>query len=193
MAAEIISKTCTKCKQSKSLSEFNKCLRNKDGHHPWCRSCQNIYQRQYEKTEKGKTVNQRSRKSEKGRATQNRRDQTEERKAHLKRYARSEEGKIVQDRFRKSEKGKANRRRFIKLYKIRHPERSKAVEKVNDAVKAGRLPRPNSLQCHDCAAQAKQYHHWHGYAPEHCLDVIPVCAKCHKNLHLAHRFSSTAI
>ncbi len=33
-----------------------------------------------------------------------------------------------------------------------------------------------------CGKQAEEYHHW-SYAPEHWLDVIPVCNACHKKIH----------
>jgi hypothetical protein len=32
-------KTCSKCKQSKSLDEFGKCTQNRDGKNYWCRPC----------------------------------------------------------------------------------------------------------------------------------------------------------
>jgi hypothetical protein len=36
-------KVCTKCKQSKILSEFGKRKRSKDGYGYWCRTCQSGY------------------------------------------------------------------------------------------------------------------------------------------------------
>jgi len=60
-------KTCSKCKQAKQLSEFNKDRNRKDGVRSYCKSCQRSYcqsdkgkvahhkgQRKYRKTEKGK-------------------------------------------------------------------------------------------------------------------------------------------
>ena len=37
------SKTCSKCKETKSLEEFNNCKRNKDGKNGQCRICHNGY------------------------------------------------------------------------------------------------------------------------------------------------------
>lgn len=58
----------------------------------------------------------------------------------------------------------------------------KAKFAVNTEVAAGRLPRVVSHTCADCGNQAKHYHHW-SYAPEHWLDVIPLCAQCHADRH----------
>ena len=45
---------------------------------------------------------------------------------------------------------------------------------------AGRLPRPRDVACTGCGAQAAEYHHHKGYAPEHRLDVVAVCRSCHR-------------
>lgn len=100
-----------------------------------------------------------------------------------KQNQKTKEGKASQRRYRqryyKSNKGKT----ALKLERIHHPERYKAGNAVNNAIRAGKLPRPNTLQCHYCSEQAEQYHHHLGYALEHLLDVVPVCKKCHRKLH----------
>lgn len=56
---------------------------------------------------------------------------------------------------------------------------------VNVEVRFGRLPRPNTLPCTDCGhiwkpgERRHEYDHHNGYAPEHYLDVEPVCTTCH--------------
>lgn len=62
----------------------------------------------------------------------------------------------------------------------RHPERRRAGSAVHYAVRSGKLPRATTLRCVYCGDPAQQYHHHLGYALEHRLDVVPVCAKCHK-------------
>jgi len=42
----ITHKTCTKCKQSKLISEFYKCKQSKDKHRPQCKECLKLYYRQ---------------------------------------------------------------------------------------------------------------------------------------------------
>lgn len=100
-------------------------------------------------------------------------------KAALKRYAQSEKGKAAHKRYRQNAKGKISHSHSAKRYRIHNPKRSKAKAAVMYAIKTGRLPRPDSLQCHYCPARATQYHHWKGYEPEHWLDVVPVCVRCH--------------
>lgn len=67
----------------------------------------------------------------------------------------------------------------------RDGDREQARQRINVEVRAGRRPHPNSLPCVDCAHEWRpgrrrhEYHHHLGYAPEHHLDVIPLCTKCH--------------
>lgn len=140
-------KKCAKCKQIKPISEFSRHTGHKDGYQGWCKSCQRVYQRKYQKTERGKAVNRKS----------------------FKKY-------------RRTNKGKDNDYRCAKRFRIRHPERRKAKAVVEYAVRVGKLPRVNTLQCHYCPKPAQQYHH-PSYAPEHWYDVIPVCIKCHTKIH----------
>ena|SRR3990167_380487 len=53
---------------------------------------------------------------------------------------------------------------------------------TNHAIEAGRLPMPKTLICVNCGKLAREYHHHLGYAPEHQLDVVPVCSRCNKAL-----------
>ena len=43
-------KYCNKCKQTKDVSEFGKCRRNKDGLDRWCRECKKQYWQQNRET-----------------------------------------------------------------------------------------------------------------------------------------------
>ena len=179
MSEQIITKRCSRCKQTKPISEFNK-------NQYYCKICMGIYRqtekgeesskrsvRKYKKTDKGKFANKQHAQSEKGKATQKRADY---------KYHQTEKGKAVRKRadykYAESEKGKVTKNR----YRMLHPERLAACKVINQAIKSGKLPRPDSLQC-ACGESAKQYHHHKGYAPEHWLDVIPLCVKCHKIAH----------
>lgn len=102
---------------------------------------------------------------------------------YTKKYRQTKQGKIKQRKYaqcyRQSEKGKIAQRNF----RIRHPECIKAGNAITIAIRCGKLPHPFNLTCHYCLMQAKQYHHYKGYAPEYQLDVIPVCKSCHTKLH----------
>lgn len=58
-----------------------------------------------------------------------------------------------------------------------------AHEAVRRAVKAGRLVRPAS--CSRCSERHYRIeaHHHQGYEPEHWLDVLWLCNRCHKQEH----------
>ena len=154
-------KTCSKCREIKTLSEFYKDRSRKDGLFGYCKSCKKSYQQQYQQASNGKA-------------------------AHLKRqvkYLKTPKGKALAAKYQKSPKGKAAHRKGTAKFNARHPNYAKATNAVNNAIRAGRLPRAASLPCYYCPKPAQQYHHWRGYEPEHWLDVVQVCIKCHLKIH----------
>jgi hypothetical protein len=58
---------------------------------------------------------------------------------------------------------------------------------VQNAVEAGRLTPVSDQRCADCGREAQAYHHHHGYEPEHLLDVVALCDRCHGRRHAALR------
>jgi hypothetical protein len=54
-----------------------------------------------------------------------------------------------------------------------------ARKAVRDAVASGRLVRAS--HCSDCGTDQRriQAHHHRGYSPEHALDIVWLCTKCH--------------
>jgi len=168
MSEPIINKRCSRCKQIKPISEFYKHIRY------GLQSCCIICKRAYQRTEKGKVAhhkaNKKYRRSDKGKAIEKRYAQDEKRKAaHLKSV----------EKYHKTEKGKVVQRAALKRFHACHPNHIKAKQTVNNAIRAGKLPRPDTLLCHYCPKPAQQYHHWRGYEPECWLDVVPVCNYCH--------------
>lgn len=153
MSEQIISKRCSKCKEIKSISEFHKSKREYDGLQGWCKLCFKSYQQ----SPKGKEIQ--------------------------RKFRQSPAAKVIRKRYRQSEKGKVNRRINTRKHAISFPERIKAQYTVNNAIKVGRLPHADTLQCYYCPAKAQLYHHHLGYEKEHWLDVVPVCRKCHKLCH----------
>lgn len=182
MAEQIISKRCSKCKEIKPISEFCKNKNHKDGHSSSCKTCK----KDYRQSEKGKAAIKRYKQSVKYKAKEKKHRQTEKRKVYQrdygKTYWKSKKGKAAIKRYRQSEKGKATLRTAAKRFHNRHPNYiyKKATSAVYSAIRVGRLSRPDSLQC-SCGNQAAHYHHHKGYAPEHWLDVVPICIGCHKD------------
>ena len=188
----IVTKQCSKCKQTKPLSEFYKHPSAKDGHFGSCKECKKKYTSQYRKTEigktkidkywqseKGKLVRKVYSQSAKGKASMYKYSQSDKREITKKRFLQSEKGKLYIKRCSQTEKRKAYQREFAKIDRIRHPERHKARDAVKSMIKNGAIPKASALKCHNCPSQAKEYHHHNGYAQESWLDVIPVCKECH--------------
>jgi len=82
-------KQCSRCKETKSESEFYKCSRLKDGLQSYCKTCCREYQQTPRVKAKARCYNQ----SARGKVVHNQ-------------YATSEKGRQVQRRFRQSDKGK---------------------------------------------------------------------------------------
>lgn len=61
-------------------------------------------------------------------------------------------------------------------------EKDAAHAAVSRAVRAGSLPRINRVRCRICGLGAAVYHHW-SYAERHQLDVVPLCDRCHAEVH----------
>ena len=65
--------------------------------------------------------------------------------------------------------------------KTAYTPRELAHKAVSEARKDGRLPKQHGA-CVVCAQPASSYHH-HSYAPEHQLDVVALCGRCHQLVH----------
>jgi len=161
-------KTCSTCKEEKPLAEFGKNSRRVDGLQTWCKSC---------KRDDDRIAQARYRRSEKG-------------KAYISQYRESGKAKAAFDRYRKTDKGKACANRASAIQRLKCPDRIKAGNAVNHAIRDGRLPRPTSSTCaYLCGRQAEMYHHNFGYSAKHALDVVPVCRKCDREWHQSKKLA----
>lgn len=70
-----------------------------------------------------------------------------------------------------------------KRHRENSPDKYAAHTAVSTAMRNGVLPPIKECKCQKCDKQAQHYHHW-SYEPEHWLDVIPLCATCHRKEHL---------
>ena len=119
-------------------------------------------------------------------------EQKEKRKlyqrTYMKNYYKTENGKdALKKGYKKwvnSPKGKINRRKSAKEYYEKNKEKHRAKYKINYAIRKGRMLRASNFTCQICNdKKAQDYHHYLGHEPEHYLDVIPVCKKCHYTIH----------
>ena len=83
-------------------------------------------------------------------------------------------------KYRKTEIGKQIHREHEAVRRLRRPEITRAHNAVNVAIRSGALIRPS--QCSRCGGSQYQIeaHHHRGYEPERRLDVVWLCAPCHR-------------
>jgi hypothetical protein len=97
-------------------------------------------------------------------------------------FARSDEGRKAAAeqarKWRKTEVGKAAMERYQERYRIEKPERLKARDAVNNAVKAGKLSKQ---PCAVCGSSARIHGHHEDYSKP--LEVIWLCPVHHKERH----------
>lgn len=69
----------------------------------------------------------------------------------------------------------------IRNYRYKNPLKYKAHCSVNNALRDGRIVRPDTCSC--CQSTSKlQAHHW-SYEEEHWLNVVWLCTRCHADEH----------
>lgn len=106
---------------------------------------------------------------------------------YLRNYRQCEENKQRQleahRRHRKCAKYAKTHKQAAKKQCLRHPDRIKARQAVNNIVDTGKLAPAKTSECVHCGEQAAYWHHWAGYAKEHWLDVIPLCSNCDRKAH----------
>lgn len=149
--------TCIHKGELQPMENFTNSSRNKDGKDWWCKDCKRAWQQQ--------------------------RDQEAER-LRKENHRKSPEGIAARKRYDQSKRGKETAR-LRSARKRADPEKAKKVlarNKLNKAVRAGKIPHVSTQKCSQCREQAEQYHHYLGYEPEHWFDIEPYCAKCHNNL-----------
>ena len=159
MPETIITKTCSKCKIIKPISEFYQRKTSKDGYISSCKQCVLTSTKQYSQTAKGKKSHE---------------------QAH-KRYYKTKKGKATKRRYSQSAKAKAYWKRNLKIWRMTHHDRALAGCAVSNAIRRDVLAPAKTLIC-SCGQPANEYHHG-SYAREDRLKVIPLCYVCHKAIH----------
>ena len=100
-----------------------------------------------------------------------------------KEYYQTSEGKIAQSKagkkYTQTAKGKISQRKRAKKQHEKFPERLKAINTVNNAIRNGRLKR--SIYCEECGLLTKTEGHHPDYNKP--LKVNWLCKTCHTNIH----------
>ena len=166
-------KICSKCNIEKPIDMFRPTSHGRGigGKRADCRACECKRSVKYSKTANGKEKIRDWLQTDKGREKQYRDNHSPTGRARTKRYwqtAKAREGQKQRDHERRETR----------------PEVIAAYNAIKKAVRDGVMPTISTKLCQHCNEQARHYHHW-SYEQEHQLDVIPLCASCHKVLHTA--------
>ena len=95
-------------------------------------------------------------------------------------YLKDEEGNRAKRRERsRSPESKARVRTWRKC----HKDKTNAQAAVCREIARGRRAPASACQCTDCQKVPAQHLHHHSYEREHWLDVVPLCASCHRIRH----------
>ena len=148
-------KVCFKCNILKPLSDFYKHSKMSDGHLNKCKSCakRDVHIHREENLEKVREYD-RNRPNYKERLQRN------------KEYAKTTKGKEA------SAKSRDN-------YRYKHVDRYKAKMLVGNALRDGKVLRPD--RCQHCSVECVPQGHHNDYSKP--LDVIWVCVSCHIEFH----------
>lgn len=195
-------KRCTKCDIEKPLEKFKQDKRRKDGFGSWCKECMNEGSRAWRKSNPERSSetsrawrdanrevaaeanrvwreNNRERKAKTDRAWV---EANREHKAEYSRLWRKDNQEHRAEYHREWAKNNSSvRAKHAARHRDKHPEHIAARAAVNNAVQSGKMIPAKDLIC-ECGAQALEYHHHKGYAPEHHFDVVAVCKTCHIEL-----------
>lgn len=176
MAEQVITKKCCHCKQIKPLTEFCKNKSREDFHQNYCKICSSKYNKKYASTEKARNTKLRYESTDGYKYSRAK----SEKKYYLKHI---DEKKIYQKKYAQTERGKEVLRRNTIKNRTLFPEKRTAGIVVNNEIVTGRISRASAYHCRYCWNPAEHYHHHRGYAPEHWLDIQPICCQCHVNIH----------
>lgn len=157
------SKTCFKCGELKCLTLYYKHAQMADGHLNKCKECTKKDVREYrvENLDKVMAYDRNRPNKDERRESNNKRN--------LSKYKNCEEYRVrvLQSR---SEHSKRN------------PHKKYAANAVNNAIRDGKITRPDT--CTHCGDKGIpiEGHHW-SYLEENWLDVIWLCIPCHGKEH----------
>ncbi len=151
-------KQCKKCNETKELTEFYKHSQMADGYLNYCKACKKTQQ-----------LETRNNNLEYYREYDRNRPNKEERNQQQKEYDATEKGKEV-------------RAKATINYREKYPLKYQAHTAVKNAIRNGKLIRPNN--CETCGIECKPHGHHADYLK--MLKVNWLCDKCHKAWHKEH-------
>lgn len=168
-------KKCFKCGKEKPLTEFYKHPRMADGHLSKCKECTKLDTKtNYHKRREYYVAYDKKRNKDERRRRYIASNYRQLRQTASDRYKSYREKNYLKNRARKIAKQRLDR--------LQNPEKYKARNAVNNAVRDGRLKK---LPCEICGAAEKVQAHHHDYLKP--LDVIWLCTRHHGEEHRIYK------
>src|SRR4030042_4780235 len=187
MADTIQTKRCSKCKEIKSVLEFAPRNDRPSGLQSHCKQCQKEYRHIPEVAENIRIKCNIRRRTPKYRKQRRKNQKSAKYKVWLQEYRdkNREHLNAIQRKRNKIRTQNGKNKKRARRYARKNPEKVRCFWAMKYAIKSGKLKKAKNYKCFYCGKKAHHYHHCHGYDTQHRLDVIPVCAKCHKSVHRA--------
>lgn len=165
-------KTCSRCKEEKSATEFNKDSGRKDGLRSQCKSCRSVSYKTCEQKYPGRLAAQR-----KWYYKNHKEEIAKQHKEHIQ--ANKEKIAKRQKEYRQTPAGKAAQQKEAARRRRKFPEKIKAGHVVDNAVRYGQLVRPTI--CSSCLREKFVEGHHPDYSKP--FEVEWLCKKCHVEVH----------
>ena len=150
-------KTCSRCKEEKSVVEFNKDSGRKSGLRSQCKSCRSTSYKAREQKYPGRLA------------------------AQQKRYYENHKEEIAKQHkeHNQTPAGRISQRRNTIRQREKFPEKTRAVHAVGKAIRRGTLVRPTI--CSSCFRERFVEGHHPDYSKP--LSVKWLCLECHMEIH----------
>jgi len=152
-------KMCTCCKKTKDVCEFYRSKSTKDGFHCYCKPCNLSFSKKWRMENPEKCNDNRERWLK---------ENTDKYVEYKKRWSKENPTKYTQ-----------RRKNWFAKYKKENPEGFRARDRLNMAVRYGKIKRQPCVKC-------GKSENIHGHHPDYSkpLDVVWLCASCHKKEHV---------
>lgn len=149
-------KTCKVCNTEKELCCFYKHKQTKDGYLNKCKDCA------------------------KKQAIKNRNDKIDYYREYDKKRANLPHRIMARVEYQKTDSGKISKAKAIKKYRKNNPDKLKAHNAINNAIRDGKVLKPSV--CSICGIKDVKIH-GHHYDYNKPLDVVWCCEQCHAEIH----------
>lgn len=169
-------KICSRCKQTKVLTDFYADKRSRDGRMSHCKQCERAYKQRPEVVSRMRQHRRKNAQTERAKRLKRIRHRRYADESRYKEYHRQ-----YKQEYWKRPEAKERQRKYRQRPDVR--QRDSANRAVLRAIKRGLTPHATKRKCADCGNQASQHHHHNGYEPKHWLDVVPICRSCHGKRH----------